>query len=280
MAQAPNPGKPRVSMTDLLRTIMDINRTNKVEGPKKPTAGQTGGDRTFKNTFGTLIFAQKWTKAMSEEKKGKIISLFTNPRDDPLDIYKPNSKIETQTTCEIPYRKPLPPQESELLHEIAANYDYCVPLDIVEKFTPKAFISNESRIQLDRLPTWLRSLVVFRYDRIHERYGHHTHHYIKLLANRIDAKRSVNLEIQEKDDDDDITDNNEIQKRFALNEQDLTNELQRRREELYYNDLFRLKYASEYTIINIILKYVHTVKHDTLSIIFISSLEMETSKDA
>jgi len=203
------------------------------------------GDKLFRSTFGTILFARRWYKLLTSEKKARIMKLFTNPRDDINDVYKPNSYKQTQTTIETPLRKPLSPETGELIHQVALNFDYCVPLDVIEGYTPQSFISTESLEQINRLPSWLRFLVLFKFDSIHAFYGHHTHHFLKHLANQVDIKRVNSIDVLVPQNEDDLVDTFEINNRFTLSDEELERlDHKRKRQEILNSDLFRLRMAS------------------------------------
>jgi hypothetical protein len=252
MASKKPPGKvdhmAKPGVSDILHSLLKIPPTSSFSKSGQDQLDKTTqGEKLFRSTFGTIMFAQRWQKVMSADKRAKIVEMFTNPRDDPNDVYKPNSRIETQTTIEIPASKPLSKDTGDLLHEIAANYDFCVPLDIIESYRPETFISEDCQEEIDRLPSWLRFLVIFKYDAIHAAYGHRSHQFLKNLANQVDIKRISSFEEFEGQNEDDVRDTFEIYNRFRLNDTDteisrIANE--RRKTDFRRSDLYKLKLAS------------------------------------
>lgn len=163
----------------------------------------------------------KWQRNLTEERRQKIRKLFTVSRDDPYDPYKPNSEISTKIIGEQPLKQQLPPEEEGMLQTIAVNYDYCLPLDIIDWPQPLHDVSKECREQLEKLPTWMKALILLRYDKISEYFGHRTHHFLRMLANRVDYQRSIPMKIFEVEVDDDEEDFYTINKDFVITEDDM-----------------------------------------------------------
>lgn len=205
-----------------------------------------------KKSFGTILsFATgaigKWQKSLTEERRQKIRKLFTVPRNDPNDPFKPNSKDQVKILSEQPLRKSLPPDEENMLQTIAVHYDYCLPLDIIEWPYPVRDISDENREQLVKLPTWLKALIIRRFDKIHDYFGPRTPFFLRMLANRIDFQRSVPMKIFEIDENEDEEDVYTINKNFVINDFDLDNgpimETRKTTKSLQGTDLFRVAHA-------------------------------------
>jgi len=152
-------------------------------------------------------------------KRPKKEEQFFIPRDDPYDPYKPNSRKEITITA-LTQKYPLDKDDHEMLQEIAADYDHCLPTDIIEGAHKRPFISKESQVQLLRLPTWLRTMIESKYEDIHKKYGHQTHNFLKLLGNRIDIDRTVFNRFDDIEDLD-VGETEGIEKQFVVEDKDL-----------------------------------------------------------
>lgn len=123
-------------------------------------------------------------------------------RNDPEDVYKPHSLDAVNMLAEWPPWEAATKQETEMLQEIACDEDRCCTMDTPVPDRPKPTVSIESRIQINRLPGWLRSLVEYRYNDIHNHFQNHTHHFLKTLADHIDYRRIKSLQFDWADDID------------------------------------------------------------------------------
>ncbi|ODN05838.1 Cation channel sperm-associated protein 3 [Orchesella cincta] len=188
----------------------------------------------------------KWQRNLTEDRRLKIKKLFTVPRNDPEDPFKPNSERQVKLMSELPFRQPLPPLEEDMLQTVAVNYDFCLPLDIVEWTRPIKEISNECREQLEKLPTWLKALVMLRYDSIYDYFGNRTQYFLRMLANRIDFQRTIPMKIFDIDEDEDEEDFYTINKNFVITEEDFNApilEPKRKQKSISGADLWKVAHA-------------------------------------
>lgn len=226
---------------------------NNVKGGKNPSADDPPPKEGKQVGIGNLLSVAtgaigKWQKSLTEERRQKIRKLFTVPRNDPYDPFKPNSETQTKIIAERPLKRPLPEDEENMLQNIAVNYDYCLPLDIVEWPDVAQDISNENREQLEKLPTWLKALIVRRYDTIYAYFGERTHYFLRMLANRIDFQRSFPIKIFEMDENEDEEDVYNINKNFVITDVEVDHhapivETRKSAKSLHGNDLFRVAHA-------------------------------------
>ncbi|CAL8138360.1 unnamed protein product [Orchesella dallaii] len=188
----------------------------------------------------------KWQRNLTEDRRMKIRKLFTVPRNDPEDPFKANSERQVKIICEQPFRERLPSHEEDMLQTVAVNYDYCLPLDIVEWTRPIKEISNECREQLEKLPTWLKALIMLRYDSICDYFGNRTQYFLRMLANRIDFQRSIPMKIFDIDENEDEEDFYTINKNFIITEDDFNApilEPKRKNKSMSGADLWKVAHA-------------------------------------
>jgi hypothetical protein len=116
------------------------------------------------------------------------------PRDNPNDPFKPSSVQAIHRLAEsggtVNKSQILLKSEEDMLQNYGADLDMCTPLDRTNPQGAKTSnISRESRAELLKLPSWLRSFIESRFDTIHDKYKHHTHIFLQMLANRTDYRR-------------------------------------------------------------------------------------------
>jgi hypothetical protein len=121
-------------------------------------------------------------------------------RDDPTDPFKPFSFIAVSRLAEqLPH--PLTPQETLLLQNYAADLDICTTHDKTDPPSVKTSqISRESKFELGKLPAWMRVFIESRFDSIHDKYGHHTHLFLRALAKKLEYRKIKNYKLLTRND--------------------------------------------------------------------------------
>lgn len=117
-------------------------------------------------------------------------------RDNENDPFKPNSESAVKILASHPTRRTLQPEDEQLLQGVAADMDRA--LSVEEIITSPYLLPKmdfDCYLQIERLPTWLKSMIRARFDIIQSHFKNNTTKFIKSLATKIEQRNVTKDEL-------------------------------------------------------------------------------------